>query len=390
MLDLRNTAIAFAYKSSSALKRSAWLFRLMNRSWLVSLGSRLTLLGFRLRLPIGFAVKNTIFQQFCGGSSFDECLKNINTLAQYGVDTVLDYGAEAKDSELEYDRTVEENMRAILFAAQASAVKIISIKVTGLTSFALLEKYTAGQAFSPSDEEAWQAMLARLDRICQAASQAGISLFIDAEESWIQNGIDEACTEMMQRYNSERAVVWNTFQLYRHDRLAFLKESHKLAKQGKYILGAKLVRGAYMEKERARAEKMGYLSPIQADKAACDRDYDLALRYCVEHYEKIASCVASHNELSTLLQVELMQSKGISPKHPHLSFCQLYGMSDTITFNLAKAGYQVSKYMPYGPVRDVIPYLIRRAQENSSVDGEMSRELQLVEAELQRRKKQGL
>lgn len=216
-----------------------------------------------------------------------------------------------------------------------------------------------------------------------------MALFIDAEESWIQDAIDQLTDEMMAEFNQERVVVYNTFQLYRHDRLQFLKDSYEKALEGGYLLGAKMVRGAYMEKERDRAKKMGYPSPIQPNKEATDRDYNLAVLFCVEHYERIASSVATHNQFSTAYQVELMEQEELPKRHPHLSFCQLYGMSDQLTFNLAKAGYRVSKYMPFGPIKDVIPYLIRRAQENSSVNGEMSRELQLIEQELKRRKTEG-
>ena len=386
MLNLRDTAVAFAYKTDAELKRSAWLFRLMNSPLLVAIGTRLTLWGFKFRLPISPLVKATIFKQFCGGASFAECLPNIETLAHHGTETVLDYGAEAKHSEADFDLTVEESLRAIRFAGKTDTVNIISCKITGLAPFALLEKVTAKQALNQAEQEAWQRAEQRLEQICQEAAQLGVALFIDAEESWIQDAIDKLCDLMMARYNRDKVVVYNTFQLYRHDRLAFLKASHLKAQAEGYILGAKLVRGAYMEKERERATRLGYDSPIQPDKAACDRDYNLAVEYCLQHYRQIASCLASHNEKSTLLQVEGMREQGIEAREPHLSFCQLYGMSDNLTFNLAKAGYRVAKYMPYGPVKDVIPYLIRRAKENSAVDGEVSREYGMIREELKRRK----
>ncbi len=365
----------------------AWLFGMMNRPWLVSIGNRLTRLALWLRLPVQGIIRRTIFRQFCGGTSLEDSQNSIAAMAKYGVKTVLDYGVEAKDTEADFDATVAENIRAIHWAAkQTGNVPIISTKVSGLARFALLEKVDAGKPLTQSETAEWQRVLERLDKICIEAADNSIGLFIDAEESWVQDAIDALAEQMMERYNKRQAIIYNTFQMYRHDRLEYLRRSFALAEEKGFLLGAKLVRGAYMEKERERAQRLGYDSPIQANKAATDKDYDEAVQFCAERYEKIALCLASHNAQSNLLLTQFMQTHNIAPEHPHLSFCQLYGMSDNITYNLSAAGYQASKYVPYGEVREVIPYLLRRAQENSSVSGEVSRELGLIRKEQTRRK----
>ena len=221
--------------------------------------------------------------------------------------------------------------------------------------------------------------------ICQAAADSRIGVLVDAEESWIQNTVDALTMQMMDAFNRDRVVVYNTIQLYRHDRLAFLKHSYEAAHEKGFVLGAKLVRGAYMEKERKRADQLSYPSPIQPNKEATDRDYDLGVTFCIQHIEDIALIVASHNENSNLLAARLLEQRNLPLNHPHVHFSQLYGMSDNITFNLAKAGCPVSKYLPFGPIKDVIPYLMRRAQENSSVSGQTGRELGLIKKELKRR-----
>ncbi|MCB0547622.1 MAG: proline dehydrogenase family protein [Phaeodactylibacter sp.] len=386
VVDFSNTKAAFAIKSDDELKKSAWLFGLMNKHWLVGIGSRLGLAAIRLHLPfVESVVKNTIFEQFCGGTTLLECQGTIGRLAGQGCLTILDYGAEAKEKEEDFNHTMNETIRAIEFASRSAHIPVVSTKVTGMARFGLLEALQQGESFTKGSRKEYKSVLKRLDSVCHVAARKGVSVFFDAEESWIQDSIDHLVTVMMRRYNREKAVVYNTFQLYRKDRLQFLIDSYNLAKKGGYLLGAKLVRGAYMEKERDRAEKMGYPSPIHPNKPATDDAYDMALRFCVDNYESIASCNASHNLESNLLQAELIRRKGLLRNHPHLNFCQLYGMSDNITFNLAKEGFNVAKYVPYGPVRDVVPYLIRRAQENSSITGDMSREFQLVQSEMKRR-----
>jgi proline dehydrogenase len=386
-IDVNNTEIAFESKSNAELRQMYWLFRMFNNPTLVSVGSKLTLWALDCRLPVEWAIKKTIFRQFCGGDTLENAQKTIDHLGRYNTLTVLDYGAEAKSGEAEFDKTEREMLRVVEFAGKNPTVPVISCKVTGLARFELLEKLDRKETLDEAEQAEWARAAARLDRICQRAAQLRVGVFIDAEETWIQDTVDALTEFMMSQYNRERVTVYNTIQLYRHDRLAFLKVSHETARAKGYLLGAKLVRGAYMEKERARAAEMGYPSPIQPDKASTDRDYDEAVRYCVAHYREIGSCVASHNVQSNLLQAELMEKAGIPANDSHLNFSQLYGMSDNLTFNLAKAGYNVAKYVPYGPVRDVMPYLIRRAQENSSVSGDMSRELRFIVSELQRRKK---
>lgn len=387
-IDFSNTAVAFERKTNQALKETSFLFSMMNKNLLVNVGSKMTLLALKLRFPIEWAIKRTIFKQFCGGATFEECRTSIQELATYNVATILDYGAEGKETEADFDKTIEESIRSVRFAAEHDTVPVVSCKVTGLARNQLLTKITSGAELTKSEQIEFNKALDRLDKICEEAHRLKVALFIDAEESWIQDAIDQATDLMMERYNKEDITVYNTFQMYRHDRLAFLKKSFDLAQEKGYILGAKLVRGAYMEKERERAMEKKYPSPIQPNKEACDADYNAAIKFCVEHYEQIASCVASHNEYSTQYQLQLMDEMNIPKDHKHFNFCQLYGMSDNLTFNLAKAGYNVAKYVPYGPVRDVIPYLIRRAQENSAVDGEVSRELKLIKQELKRRKTQ--
>lgn len=386
-INFEDTKIAFERKSNKELRKMKWLFNLMSQNWLVNIGSQASLLGLRMGLPIKGLIKSTIFEQFCGGQSLEDSRSSIEGIAAYGVGAVLDYGAEAKDTEEEFDKALEEFMKTVEFAARNPAIDVISTKITSMSRFEILEKIGKGVQLTNEEQISWEKTIARLDLLCRTAKEKEIALFVDAEESWIQDAIDQLTDEMMERYNTDSLVVYNTFQMYRHDRLDFLKASLERAKARGYLLGAKLVRGAYMEKERKRAQEMGYLSPIQPDKASTDRDYDLAVKYCVEHYDFIASCVASHNQKSTEYQMQLMEEKDLPKDHPHLTFCQLYGMSDNLTFNLAKAGYRVSKYMPFGPIKDVIPYLIRRAQENSSVDGEVGRELLLVNKELRRRKR---
>lgn len=385
-VNFQDTEIAFERKSNKDLKRMKWLFRLMSKNFLVKLGGKMTMLALRIRLPIKGLIKATIFPQFCGGVNLKACETTIFELAQYNVATILDYGAEGKETEKDFDKTMEQTIKSIEFASTNTMVPVISCKITGLTRFDLLEKMHRGDSLSETEQLEVDRSLARLNKICEAAHHNRMGVFIDAEESWIQKPIDEWVDLMMQRYNIDYPTVYNTFQLYLKDRYAFLEASYEKAQANGYILGAKLVRGAYMEKERDRAEEQGYPSPIQPSKAACDADYNKAVAFCMPRYESIASCLASHNEESTRLQLQLINSLDIPPKHPHINFCQLYGMSDNLTFNLAKAGYTVAKYMPYGPIKDVIPYLIRRAEENSAVGGEVGRELQLIQKELKRRK----
>jgi proline dehydrogenase len=384
-VDFGNTEIAFEAKSDLALRKATWLFGMMNNPTLVKISSKMGLLSLKLHLPVEWLIKKTIFEQFCGGTTLLNSQPTIDGLSEFGVQSILDYGAEGKESEKDFNRTMREIMAAIKFAGQNTHVPFVSVKITGLGRFALLEKFQGKEDLTAVEEEEFDNIIKRLDAVCHLAREHKTGVFVDAEESWIQDTIDYAVNMMMNRYNKEIPTVYNTFQLYRHDRLQFLKDSLALAKKGKYILGAKLVRGAYMDKERQRAIEQKYPSPIQPTKVASDNDYDLAVRFCVENYEEIASCTASHNAESCRKQVELIEELKLPKTHKHFLFSQLYGMSDHLTFNLQKAGFNTSKYVPYGPVRDVVPYLIRRAEENSSVTGDMGRELLLIRKEIRRR-----
>lgn len=387
-LDLHfdNTEIAFAFKTDQELKKAAWLFGLMNKHWLVGIGSKLGIAAIKMHLPfVESIVKHTIFEQFCGGTTLQECSKTIERLFEHKVFTILDYGAEGKEKEEDFNRTMEETIRAVTFAATHASVPVVSSKVSGLARNGLLEAAQKEEALSPEEQVEYGRVLDRLDAICRVAAEKGVCIYFDAEETWVQTSISRLVREMMKRYNREMPVVYDTFQLYRTDHLDYLKASYEDARREGYILGAKLVRGAYMDKERERAEEMGRPSPIHPDKAATDHAYNEAVRFCVDHYETMGSSNASHNAESNRLQAELIVQRGIPRDHPHLIFCQLYGMSDNLTFNLAESGFNVAKYVPYGPVKEVVPYLIRRAQENSSVTGDMSREHRLVIQEMKRR-----
>ena len=391
-LSLNNTENAFAYKSNKDLRKAKLLFSVIQNPWIVSLGTRLTPVLMKSGLPINGIIRNTIFNQFVGGETLEESARVTKMLGAYGVQVILDYGVEAKEGDESFDEVTEQFIRAIEFAATQDNVPFVSVKLTGLSSMHLLERLNeaprlrSGVHDSESDDAAWNKLKERMFAICDVAEENGVGILIDAEETWIQDPIDRLAMELMAIYNKGKVVVYNTFQLYRSDRLRFLQLSHKIAAEGNFILGAKLVRGAYMEKERARAEKLGYPSPIQVDKFATDADFDKAVTYCVDHIDQIALIVASHNEASNLNCAQLMQTKGLENKHPHIHFSQLYGMSDHITFNMASEGYKVSKYLPFGPLQDVVPYLMRRAQENSSVNGQTNRELLLIRQEIARRK----
>jgi proline dehydrogenase len=401
-LSFADTAAAFAYKTDAELKRAHWLFSLMQYNGLVNIATRLTPWAIRNHLPIQSILRKTLFPQFVGGEDLQATAKVAEKLGRYHVQVILDYGVEGGDnSDAEYDAACEQFIQVIRYAATQSNIPFMSVKVTGISRFGLLEKlnhsvevnsgtlmkrYEAALQSLSSDERAeWDRVLHRLDRICSEASQKKVGVFIDAEDTWIQDPVDVATILMMERYNQSVPVVYNTYQLYRHDRLQFLRDCFEASVQRNFILGAKLVRGAYMEKERERAQRLNYPSPIQPDKASTDRDYDAAILYCIEHIDRIALVVASHNDHSNLYTTQLMDQRGIAHHHPHVHFSQLYGMSDHITFNLAHAGFSVSKYLPYGPIDEVVHYLMRRAQENSSVGGQTGRELTLIRKELQRR-----
>jgi proline dehydrogenase len=391
-ISFDNTENAFAYKTDKELKGAKFLFTTMGFPWFVQVGTRLTPFIMKTGLPVHGLIRKTIFKQFVGGETLEQTADVGNTLGKYGVQVILDYGVEGKEGEESFDHATDEFIRVINYAATQNNIPFISVKITGLARFGLLQTLNEAprlrSGIHDHEEEIaeWDRVRERMYAICEVASQKNVGVLVDAEESWIQDPIDRLTMEMMEIFNKEKVIVYNTIQLYRHDRLHFLKLSHSIAKQQGFMLGVKLVRGAYMEKERNRAAERGYPSPIQTDKAATDRDYNEAVAYCIDHIDTISVIVASHNEKSNLLASQLLNEKGLSHKHPHIHFSQLYGMSDNITFNLAKEGFNVSKYLPFGPIRDVIPYLMRRAQENSSVSGQTGRELSLIKKELARRK----
>ncbi len=386
---------AFAYKSDGELRKAYWLFKMMNFNWLTSMGTHVVLAAMKLRLPIQGILKNTLYGQFVGGETLAETTPVAEKLAKYGVDVILDYGAEAKEGEANFNHAQAEFERVIAYASQHKSVPFISLKITALARFDLLEKLNDHitidrggivvdtAVLSSQEKQEWENVCKRTFAICESAMKHYVGVLIDAEESWIQNTIDAITMLAMKAYNQNQVVVFNTIQLYRHDRLSFLKHSHDVAQRQNFLLGVKLVRGAYMEKERARAEQLNVLSPIQPNKPATDEDFNKAVEFCLIHTENISTVVATHNEASNLRAIDLLETE--PDKVGQTFFSQLYGMSDNITFNLARYGFRVSKYLPYGTVGDVIPYLLRRAQENSSVAGQTGRELYLLGAEMKRR-----
>lgn len=387
MISFDNTEIAFKYKSSKDLKRAYTLYKLVGKPWLVSFGKWITPIAFKLGLPIKGIIRNTIFRQFCGGETIDGCDDTIATLYKYNVGTILDYSVEGKIKEDDFDATCDEIVATLTKAKGNPAIPFAVFKVTGISRHGLLEKLNDPEnELTDSEKREFGDVVKRVDRICKYAHDSGTPVFIDAEESWIQNTIDRLAESMMKKYNTEKAMVYNTLQMYRHDRLDYLKEQLEVAKREGYKLGVKLVRGAYMEKERERAGVMDYPSPIQPDKVSCDNDFNTALKILVEELEYCAFCNGTHNEESSLYLADLMEQYNIEKTDRRICFAQLLGMSDHISFNLAHHELLVSKYVPYGPIKEVMPYLLRRADENTSVAGQTGRELSLISKEWRRRK----
>jgi proline dehydrogenase len=386
-LSFDNTEIAFKSKSNNELTQSYLLFKAIGYNWLVKLGPPMVNGAFNIGLPVKGLIKSTVFKQFCGGESMDDCNNTIDQLYSYGVGTILDYSVEGEEKEESFNATATETLETITKAKNNPKIPFCVFKVTGLARFDLLAKVSAKEKLTSTEESEWGRVKNRIHNICKTAHDNNVRIFIDAEESWIQPAIDDLAHDMMREFNLQKCIVYNTIQLYRHDRLAFLKTSFDDAVKYNYYLGLKLVRGAYMEKERERALKMGYPSPIQPDKASSDKDYNEALHFCIEHIDRINVCAGSHNEQSSMLLTELMAQKGLANNDQRIYFSQLYGMSDHISFNLSSAGYNVAKYLPYGPVKAVMPYLFRRAAENTSVKGQAGRELTLISREVARRKK---
>lgn len=386
MVSFDNTEIAFKSKTTTELKKAWWLFNLIGNNSLVRMFKPFA--GLAAFLPPGrFVIKQTIYAHFCGGETIRECEGTIRQLAQFNVGTILDYSVEGKESEEDFEATALEIMATQERALTDNHVPFCVFKLTGLGRFALLEKASTEAALTAEENEELKRIKNRVERLCEKAFNSGRRLMLDAEESWIQPIMDSIIMDMMRKYNKEKAVIFNTFQMYRHDRLQELKKWQQIAEKEGFLLGIKLVRGAYMEKERKRAQEMGYASPIQPDKESTDRDYDLALEFIVSNYPKISVCAGTHNEQSSARLVELMEQRKLQPQSQEIYFSQLLGMSDHLSFNLSHAGYNVAKYVPYGPVKEVLPYLIRRAEENTSVAGQTSRELNLLTREKERRLK---
>ncbi len=387
-VSFEDTSVAFSSKSNFQLKKTFWLFALMNRTWLVKLGTFFIKLALLLRLPIKNLIKSTLFGQFCGGENIKECEKTIQNLAKSKIGTILDYSVEGEDNEKSFDKTTSEILLTIEKASQSDAIPFSVFKVTGIGSTELLEKIQSSQPLSSEEEAAYDRLKARVDSLCKKAHDLNVKIFVDAEESWIQGVIDDLTYKAMEKYNLEKPIVYNTFQMYRHDMLENFQKATREAKSNGYFLGAKLVRGAYIEKERFRAHENEYQDPINATKADTDADYNKAILFSLENRDTVSICLGTHNEYSCLYCVELMDKLNIPHNDPHVWFAQLLGMSDNISYNLAHAGYNVAKYVPYGPVEAVMPYLFRRAAENKSIAGQSSREFLLIKREVQRRHQQ--
>ena len=387
MLTFDNTEIAFGSKTNGDLRRAYILFRLVGNPRLVRFSKWFTDFCFRYRIPIRGMVKKTIFKQFCGGETIKECDRAIKLLGDFGIGTILDYSVEGKTSEADFDATVNEIIDTIHRAANDKYVPFAVFKVTGIGRFGVLESANNGsEALTEQQLSDLSIVSERIQRICQAAYDAQVPLFIDAEETWIQDTIDTIVLNMMRLYNKEQAIVFNTVQMYRHDRLEFVRKHLALAKEEQLHYGIKLVRGAYMEKERERAQQKGYESPIQPNKTKCDNDFNTAVELILENISHAALCSGSHNEESAHVLANTMEKLGIDKTDKRVWCAQLLGMSDHISYNMAHAGYNVAKYVPYGPVKEVMPYLIRRANENTSVAGQTGRELSLLIKERNRRK----
>ena len=382
-----DTAIAFRYKSNNELRKANFIFTIVNHPAISSLATGAVKLGMSWGLPIKGLVRATVFDHFCGGETIEKADHTIQHLGEYNVKTILDYSVEGEKSEAGFDRTADEILRTFDKAKQSTNIPFCVFKMSGMGNGELLEKVQAKQQLTAAEEEAYQKIRDRVDRICHKASETGIPLMIDAEESWLQEPIDQIVFEMMARYNQTRAIVFNTYQMYRKDSLANLKDAFHRAAMHNYFLGVKLVRGAYMEKERERALEKGYQSPILDTKEETDNSFNKALVFCIDNKQRVSMMCGSHNEYSNQYLTILMQKHGMPSNDQRVWFAQLLGMSDVISFNLASAGFNVAKYVPYGPVESVMPYLLRRATENTSVAGQSSRELSMIRKELARRKR---
>lgn len=381
-----NTQVAFSLKSDTELDRAYFLFKMINNEPLVRIGTAVTNFALKAHLPVEGLIRASVFDHFCGGVSEEDCIPVMDKMYSKGVSSVLDYSVEGKEDEAQFDSATQKILKIIEFAAEKEAIPFGVFKPTGFGRIDLYEKVGVKKTLTEAEQAEWSRVVARYDAVCKLAHYKNLPLLIDAEESWMQDAADDLVTQMMQKYNKEKAIVFNTLQLYRWDRLDYLKKLHAQAQEEGFYIGMKLVRGAYMEKENSRAAEKGYRSPICATKQDSDDNYDATVHYMIEHLDKMAIFAGTHNELSSYKLMELMESKGIAKNDSRIWFGQLFGMSDNISFNLAANGYNIAKYLPFGPVRDVMPYLIRRAEENTSVAGQTSRELMLITKERKRRK----
>ncbi|MFD1613928.1 proline dehydrogenase family protein [Gelatiniphilus marinus] len=384
-LIFENTEIAFALKNDSELERAYFLFKMISIEPLVKIGTAATNFAIKARLPVEGLIRSTVFDHFCGGVNEYDCLPVIDKMYEKGVSSVLDYSVERVTKVTQFDAAKRMVLKIIDFAKEIDAIPIAVFKPTAFGRFYLYEKISRGEALTTEEHQEWFRVVDRFDTVCKKSKENNIAILVDAEESWIQDAADNLVTQMMQKYNTEKPVVFNTLQMYRHDRLEFLKQQHAFAKKNGFYLGYKLVRGAYMEKENERAQEKGYPTPICENKKATDNNFNKGLKYVLDNLNDISLFSGTHNEESSYLLMQLMQERGLQNNDPHVWFGQLYGMSDHISYNLAAKGYNVAKYMPFGPVRDVMPYLIRRAEENTSVAGQTSRELNLLRKEKKRR-----
>lgn len=383
-----DTKTAFELKSQSELNWAYWLFKLIGNNALINMGTALTNFSLKLRLPVEGMIRSTVFNQFCGGVSEQDCLPVIQKMYNKGVGSVLDYSVEGKDDEASLEATFQKTMETIDFGNQHrnDGIPIVVFKPTGFGRFAIFQKITEGKSLTADEEKEWEKIKQRFDAACKKAYEYKLPILVDAEESWMQTAADDLVEEMMRKYNKEEAIVYNTLQMYRHDRLPYLKGLYERAVADGFYIGVKVVRGAYMEKENERAAEQGYPTPICASKQATDDNYNAVVTYIIEHIDRIALFAGTHNEESAALIMDLMAKKGLAKNDKRVWIAQLYGMSDHISFNASKEGYNVAKYLPFGPVREVMPYLIRRAEENTSVAGQTGRELTLLSAEKKRRK----
>ncbi|HLV40476.1 proline dehydrogenase family protein [Xanthomarina sp.] len=381
-----NTEIAFSLKSNSELNRAYLLFKMISYEPLVKVGKALSNFAIKANLPVDSVIRATVFDHFCGGINEKDCLPVIDAMYEKGVSSVLDFSVEGKEVESFFDAAMQKTLEIIEFSEKKEAMPIAVFKPTGFGKPYLYEKKGEGKTFTPEEQELWNRVEERYDKVCKLAKEKDVELLIDAEESWMQDAVDDLVTRMMQKYNTEKPIVYNTLQMYRHDRMDFAKKQLEHAKANGYYIGYKIVRGAYMEKENERAIKNNYPTPICESKAATDDNFNEAATFILENLDHISLFCGTHNEASSYLAMDLMKEKGIAINDNRVWFGQLYGMSDHISFNLASLGYNVAKYVPFGPVKDVLPYLIRRAEENTSVAGQTGRELMLLTKEKARRK----